>query len=85
MIINGNSTEEQYKNIHSFAAIARAQFKNKPQQCKFFQKEVISGGIKVTPQGLHKIEGKVNAVKEAPRPQNKFKLGSFLGLVNYLP
>lgn len=40
-------------------------------------------GHKIDQEGLHPTEEKLRAVKEAPEPQNKPELKSYLGLINY--
>jgi len=40
-------------------------------------------GLKIDAEGLHPVEGKVDAVKRAPVPQNVSELRSFLDMVQY--
>jgi len=52
------------------------------EKCEFFQKITYCGHV-VDQDGLHKTQQKVDAVVNAPRPENVQQVRSFLGLVNY--
>ena len=53
------------------------------EKCEFFQKKITYCGDVVDQDGLHKTQEKVEAVVNAPRPENVQQVRSFLGLVNY--
>ena len=52
-------------------------------KCKFFQEEITYCGHKIDANELHKTQDKIEAVINAPKPENVTQLRAFLGLVNY--
>ena len=40
-------------------------------------------GYRIDAHGLHAIEKKVEAIRNAPAPENQQQLRSFLGMINY--
>ena len=52
-------------------------------KCEFFQTKITYCGHEVDRHRLHKTQEKVDAVVNAPRPENIQQVRSFLGLVNY--
>ena len=42
-------------------------------------------GYRIDAQGLHAIEKKVEAIRNAPAPENQHQLRSFLGMINIMP
>ena len=84
MIVTGKTEEDHLKNLRAvLKRLNEYGLKANLTKCKFFQKDVIFCGIKITQDGIHKTEDKIIAIKEAPVPTNKTQLRSFLGLVNY--
>ena len=59
-------------------------FTIKRDKCKFNQSAVDYLGHIVTPDGIKANESLVTAVVDAPAPQNKGQLCSFLGLYKYM-
>ena len=55
----------------------------KKEKCSFLMPEVEYLGHQINRVGLQPTEAKVQAVAEAPEPQQVDELRSFLGLVNY--
>lgn len=55
----------------------------KRNKCVFLAPSVTYLGRKITAEGLHPVEDKVRAIKEAPSPKNISEIRSFLGMVNY--
>ena len=55
----------------------------KPSKCKFFCESVEYLGHVVDAEGLHAKSDKIDAIVNAPKPQNIQELRSFLGLINY--
>ena len=55
----------------------------KLSKCKFMQPTVEYLGYRIDAQGLHPIEKKVEAIRNAPAPENRHQLRSFLGMINY--
>ena len=55
----------------------------KLSKCKFIQPTVEYLGYRIDAQGLHAIEKKVEAIRNAPAPENQHQSRSFLGMINY--
>lgn len=55
----------------------------KLSKCQFMQPTVEYLGNRIDEQGLHAIEKKVKAIRNAPAPANQQQLRSFLGMINY--
>lgn len=84
MILTGKSDEEHYKNLHKVLhRLQQYGIKANLDKCKFFQEEIVFCGIKITKNGIHKTDDKIQAIIMAPPPTDKTQLRSFLGLVNY--
>jgi len=52
-------------------------------KCEFFKEKIIYCGHDIDKDGLHKSAEKVEAVLNAPRPNDGTEVRSFLGLINY--
>ena len=66
------------------ACMDHAMLHGKPFSNPLFMKPSVEYlGYRVDMHGLHAIEKKVEAIKNAPAPENKQQLRSFLGMVNY--
>lgn len=84
IIVTGKDDTEHMKNLR--AVLQRLQdhgLRANIDKCSFFQKEVVFCGIKISSEGLHKTDDKIQAVLNAPIPEDKSQLRSFLGMVNY--
>nr|XP_028572340.1 uncharacterized protein K02A2.6-like [Podarcis muralis] len=55
----------------------------KKEKCSFGVPTVDFLGFKIDASGIHPTDAKIKAIIEAPRPQNKTELQSFLGLINF--
>src|SRR4029434_8698262 len=55
----------------------------KKSKCAFLQDSLEYLGYRIDAQGLHPTASKVEAIVNAPAPQNVTELRSFLGLLNY--
>lgn len=49
----------------------------------FFKSEISYCGHVIDKHGLHKSQEKIEALLQAPRPENVSELRSYLGLINY--
>ncbi|KAK3793006.1 hypothetical protein RRG08_032268 [Elysia crispata] len=84
MIITGENDEKHLQNLgHVLQRLEDNGLKANREKCQFFQDEVIFCGFKIDKEGLHKTQDKVDAILQAPVPENKTQLRSFLGLLNY--
>ena len=52
-------------------------------KCKFMQRSVTYMGFIISAEGISPTEDKIEAIKQAPRPENTTQLRAFLGMVNY--
>ena len=53
------------------------------RKCLFLQPSVTYLGYRIDAEGLHPTECKIQAINNAPRPQNRTELKSYLGLLTY--
>ena len=53
------------------------------RKCLFLQPLVTYLGYRIDAEGLHPTECKIQAINNAPRPQNLTELKSYLGLLTY--
>ena len=83
MIITGKNDEEHLANLENVLQRLSDHLKANLEKCEFFKESVSYCGHTVSADGLHKTKEKVEAMIEAPRPENTTQLRSFLGLVNY--
>ena len=84
IIITGKSDEEHLKTLET--VLQRLQDYNlrvHVDKCSFFREELTYCGHKINANGLHKMQEKIEAVINAPVPENVTQLRAFLGLVNY--
>ena len=84
ILITGKSEGEHIKNLEEVLK----RFKEhgitlKKDKCVFVQKSVEYLGRVVDAQGIRTSERKVQAVREAPAPENIQELRSVLGMINY--
>ena len=84
MLISGKTDEEHLENLESvLKGLQDAGLKANKEKCVFFKDRVQFCGHEIDKEGLHKTQEKIEAVVNAPRPENVSQLRSFLGLVNY--
>ncbi|XP_055584942.1 uncharacterized protein K02A2.6-like [Uranotaenia lowii] len=53
------------------------------EKCHFFANEIEYCGYRIDKDGIHKVDKKIAAIQNMPRPENKEQIRSFVGLVNY--
>ena len=84
MIITGRTEEEHLQNLRMvLKRLQEAGLKANREKCEFFKDRVQFCGHEIDKRGLHKTGEKVEAIVNAPQPENVGQLRSFLGLVNY--
>ena len=84
MIITGKTDEEHLQNLQT--VLKRLQDYNlrvNKGQMKFFREEISYCGHKIDLNGLQKTHEKIEAIVNAPKPENLTQLRAFLRLVNY--
>ena len=84
ILISGKNDQEHISNLNEvLTRLKNAGLRLKLSKCKFMQPSVEYLGYRVDASGLHAIEKKVQAIRDAPAPENQQQLRSFLGMVNY--
>ena len=84
ILVTGRSNEEHIRNLRT--VLQRLQehgVRLRREKCSFFQNSVEYLRHLITAEGVHTTSKKIEAVVEAPAPQNVTELRSFLGLLNY--
>ena len=83
ILVTGKDDADHLCNLE--AKLSRLQeygVRLKLEKCTFMQKSVTYIGCIIAASGIHPTEEKVDAVKNAPQPENSSQLRSFLGMVN---
>ena len=84
ILISGKNDQEHISNLNEvLTRLKNAGLRLKLSKCQFMQPSVEYLGYRVDASGLHAIEKKVQAIRDAPAPENQQQLRSFLGMVNY--
>ena len=85
ILIHAKDQEEHDKFLHTvLERLKENSLTVQRDKCKFNQTAVDYLGHTVTPDGIKPKESLVTAVVDAPAPQNKEQLRSFLGLCEYM-
>ena len=81
------ATEEMEQHLdileQVLARLDSHNVKLRQSKCAFAQPEVVYLGLKVNADGLHPVKEKVEAIVNAPKPNNVSELRSFLGMVQF--
>ncbi|MCG8032935.1 MAG: DDE-type integrase/transposase/recombinase [Candidatus Thiodiazotropha taylori] len=84
MIITGRNDTEHFENLNKvLQRLEQYGLRVNMDKCSFMQERVTYCGHEIDKTGLWKMKDKVDAVLNAPVPQNVAQLRSLLGLVNY--
>ena len=84
ILVTGRTREEHEKNLQMvFRHLQQFGLHVKMSKCQFFQDSVTYFGHKITREGVQPTQEWIRAIKEAPIPQNKTELKSFLGMLTY--
>lgn len=84
IIVTGKTDEEHCQNLHKvMTRLEEAGLKLNKEKCEFLKDQVEYCGHVINKDGLCKPHKKVEAVTNAPSPQNVNQLRSWLGFVNY--
>ena len=84
ILISGKDDQEHLRNLNEvLSRLENAGLRLKLEKCKFMQPSVDYLGYRVDADGLHAIDKKVQAIRDAPRPENQQQLRAFLGMINY--
>ena len=84
ILVTGKTRVEHEHNLQMvFRRLQQFGLRIKLSKCQFFQDSVTYLGHKITCEGTQLTQERIRAVKEAPTPQNKTELKSFLGMMTY--
>ena len=84
ILVTGKTPLEHLSNLDTvLTRLEQAGLRLKRKKCVFLLPVVEYLGYKISAQGIQPTEEKVNAIREAPTPQDVSQLKSFIGLVNY--
>ena len=84
IIVAGSSMEEHLRLLEQvLERLTQYNLTLNKKKCSFLQPAITYCGFRVDGAGLHKTPEKIQAVVEAPQPDNLTQLRAFLGMVNY--
>ena len=84
IIVTGKSDAAHLENLEAvLKRLAEKNLRINVQKCRFFLERIEYCGHEIDKDGLHKTNAKIEAVQNAPRPQDVSSVRGFLGLVNY--
>ena len=84
ILITGKDDDEHIKNLDSvLSRLDHYGLRLQLSKCKFMQKSVTYMGCVISASGISPTEEKVEAIKQAPRPENLTQLRAFPGMINY--
>ena len=84
IIITGRTTKEHLDRLEEvLKRLAQHGVKARKDKCRFLQDGVEFLGHIIDAKGIHTTPDKLQAIVDAPSPQNVTELRSFLGLLNY--
>ena len=84
ILITGKVDDQHIKNLDTvLSRLADYGLRLELRKCKLMQKSVTYIGCIISVEGIYPTDEKVEAIKQAPRPQNSTQLRAFLGMVNY--
>ena len=84
ILVAGRTHEEHDRNLATvLTRLQDARLRLKKEKCAFRQKSCTYLGHVIDAEGIHSTEDKVQAVLNAPAPQNVQDLRSYLGLIHY--
>ena len=84
ILITGSSESEHLRNLAEvLSRLESAGMRLKKEKCAFLLPSVSYLGHVISAEGLKTAQSKVQAIVDAPEPQNVGELRSFLGMVTY--
>ena len=84
MIISGATDQEHLDNLEEvLSRLSQHGLRANSSKCEFFKERIEFCGHEISKLSLHKSQQKVDAVLNAPRPENVSQVRSFVGLINY--
>ena len=84
ILVTGRTREEHTRNLWNVLDhLRQAGLRLRESKCLFFQESLEYLGHVISKEGIRPTNKRVKCVREAPPPQNKQQLQSFLGLMTY--
>ncbi|XP_055850659.1 uncharacterized protein K02A2.6-like [Episyrphus balteatus] len=84
IIVSGKDESDHKCNLEAvFEKLAKANVTVNKNKCLFAQRELDFLGFHISGDGISPNKEKVRAIQQAPTPENKEMLQSFLGLLNF--
>ena len=84
ILITGSTGEEHLKALDEvLSRLEKAGLRVKRRKCKFMQTSVDYLGYRIDAAGLHPLEEKVEAIRDAPMPKSITEFKSYIGLLSY--
>lgn len=84
MVITGSTDQEHLENLEAvLKRLDQYGLRANLGKCDFFKDSITFCGHIIDKHGLHKSPDKIEAIVNAPAPENVTQLKSILGLINY--
>ena len=84
ILVTGESDEEHLYNLEAvLERLRKAGLTAKRATCRFFDPSVVYMGHQVDKEDTHPTDGKLEAIKNVPVPENRTQIRSSLGLLSY--
>lgn len=84
ILIFSKTEEEHAEHLRLvFEVLRKHKLYAEPRKCEFGRREIGFLGHKLTQEGIHPEEAKLDIIQKWPRPRTVSDLRSFLGLANY--
>ena len=84
ILITGKDDEEHITNLNLVLnRLDSYELRLQLNKCKFMHKSVTYMGCVISAEGISPTEDKIEAIRQAPRPEYTTQLRAFLGMVNY--
>ena len=84
VIVSGRTEEEHLRNLEMLLQrLEENGMRLKRTKCEFMRDSITYLGHKIDATGIYPLDDKLEAVREAPEPQNQEELRAYLGLLGY--
>ncbi|GBG60289.1 hypothetical protein CBR_g4244 [Chara braunii] len=84
ILVYSRSLEEHVEHLRTvLERLRQAKYKANRDKCEFVRQELEYLGHYVTPQGIHPLADKIEALRVWPEPTNTTDVRSFMGLAGY--
>ena len=84
ILVTGKDDAEHLQVLEEvFCRLEKHGLRLKWEKCSFMKSSVEYLGHRIDATGIHTLPSKLQAIQDAPEPQNVTQLRSFLGLLNY--